>query len=460
MSTDGGKMKRWMWLTLAAVVVIAAGATLLALPKAPDWTSNSPEAVAEFQAGYDAAMKVYYDDARRHYQRALELDPDFVMANLFARASFHDDKERAAAMWSKVEKADLTRLNYRERFFVERALAFHEDRPEDAQKILEECIQNHPDDPYILHEKAQLTWSRGDLEKAEQLYRRLVEINPNWVIAYNQLGYINMMKGRFAEAEEYFKSYRFIAPDQANPHDSLGELFITQGRYAEAEESLETAIEIKSDFWAAYQHLVVMQSFNGDLDGARETIDRFGSAGGPEKMATSMGCLVRYTSLRNAEAWRQIMDESDSECVKGFEEGYSTVATHFAACKLGNWEKAMEIEVEAANLIEKSKNSGNEKDLMTLRGAFLHMQGVRMALQGDYAGAEEKLRAADNGLSYVEAGVAMYKLFNRMILAEVLLADQQDAEAHSLLSKVRSVNPVMVAEFEDSGLKSLGLDRM
>lgn len=453
-------MKRWMWLTVAAMAVGAAAVTLVALPKAPDWTSDSPEAVAEFQAGYDASMKVYYDDAQRHYKRALELDPDFVMANLFARNSFRGDKERSAEMWSKVENADLSLLNYRERFFVERAIAYHQERPEDADKLLEECIAKHPNDPYILNHKAQETWSRGDLENAERLYQRLVEIAPNWVLAYNQLGYINMMKGRFAEAEEYFKSYRFIAPDQANPHDSLGELFITQGRYAEAEESLETAIEIKPDFWAAYQHLALMQSFSGDLAGTRETIERFKAAGGPGKQATSMDCLERYTMLRNAEDWQQIMDEADSECVDGFREGYAAVTTHLAACKLGDWEKAMEYEVEAANLVAKLEEHGNEKDLMTLRGAFLHMQGVRLALQGDYAGAEKKLRAADQGLSYVEAGAGLYKLFNQMILAEVLLADQQDAEAHGLLSKVRSVNPVMVAEFEDSGLKNLGLDRM
>jgi len=453
-------MKRWMWLTVAALVVVAATVTLVALPKTPEWTTSSPEAAAALQAGYDAAMKVYYEDAQRHYKRALELDPDFVVANLFARPSFRDDEEQLAAMWSKVENADLAKLNYRERFFVERALAYHAERPEDAEKLLDECLAKHPDDPYILNQKAQETWSRGELEDAERLYLRLVEVAPNWVIAYNQLGYINMMKGRFAEAEEYFKSYRFIAPDQANPHDSLGELFITQGRYAEAEESLEKAIEIKPDFWAAYQHLVLMQSFNGDMTGAEQTIERFEAAGGPEAVLTSMQCLEHYTELRNAEEWQQIMAESDSKCVQGFEEGYSAVTTHLAACKLGQWEKAMEMEVEAANLIEKVEQSGNEKNLMTLRGAFLHMQGVRLALQGDYAEAEQKLRAADEGLTYVEAGVGMYKLFNRMVLAEVLLADRQDAEAHGLLAKVRSVNPVLVAEFEDSGLKRLGLDRM
>jgi len=47
-------MKRWMWMSLAAVVVAAAALTLIALPKAPDWTSTSPEAIAAFQAGMDA----------------------------------------------------------------------------------------------------------------------------------------------------------------------------------------------------------------------------------------------------------------------------------------------------------------------------------------------------------------------------------------------------------------------
>ena len=113
-----------------------------------------------------------------------------------------------------------------------------------------------------------------------------------------------------------------------------------------------------------------------------------------------------------------------------------------------------------AQLLAKVEESANEKSAMNLRGALLHMQGVRLALQGDYAEAEEKLQKADEGLTYMETGTAIYKLINRMVLAEVLLADGKDADAHGLLSKVRAVNPVMVAEFEDAGMKSLGLERM
>ncbi len=455
-------MKRWMWFTLAVVIVVGVGVTLVALPSGPEWTTDSPEALAEFQAAMDAQMKIYYDDAREHFRRAYEFDPDFVMAKLMYsdQVRWNDkDEERAEKMLQEVFATDISKLTPRERFFIERARAYHEERADDAIAILDEYVAKYPNDPHILNQKALRTWRLGELEEGERLYQRLVEISPNWVIAYNQLGYITMMQGRFAEAEEYFKSYRFIAPDQANPYDSLGELFITVGRYDEAEESLEKAIEIKPDFWASYEHLVLMKAFNGDLEGTREVIERARIADGPEEMLFGMECLEHYTALRNAEAWQQIMDEADSKCVEGFKEGFSTVTTHFAACKLGDWEKAMAMELETANILEKVEEHAAEKDLMTLRGAFLHMQGVRLALQGENEEAEEKLRAADKGLTYVEAGVGMYKLFNRMILAEVLLADGQDAEAHGLLTKVRSVNPVMVAEFEDSGLKTIGLDR-
>ena len=62
-------------------------------------------------------------------------------------------------------------------------------------------------------------------------------------------------------------------------------------------------------------------------------------------------------------------------------------------------------------------------------------------------------------MSYNEAPLAIFKLLNRMVLAELLLADGQDAEAHGLLTKIRGVNPLWVAEFQNSGFKMIGLER-
>jgi tetratricopeptide (TPR) repeat protein len=450
-----------MWMTLAAAVVVGAGVTLVALPGGQEWTTTSPEAAAEYEAGWAAALKLYKDEAAEHWKRAAELDPDFVVAKLFSVDSvMHEDKEKGEALFEEIMAVDTSKLTPRERFFVERSRAYREERREDVPKLVDEYLAKYPNDPYVLNEKANRAFTDGKFDEAERLYEQLVNIDPMWVISYNQLGYIYMSRGRFAEAEERFKSYRFVVPEQANPHDSLGELFVALGRFDEAEESFEKAIEIRSDFWAAYEHIALMKSFNGDLEGARDTVDRARNAGIPESWATNLDCLQQYMTLNNNSAWEEIYALAESsECVAKPEPNWAKVTTHLAACKLGEWEAAVEIETSADQLMKEVEDKASPKNLEMLRAAIAHMRGVRYALQSDYGAAEEQFRGADSHLTYIEASAAIFKLYNRMILAELLFAGGQDAEAHTLLSKVRSVNPTWAAGFEESGLKILGLER-
>jgi len=453
-------MKRWMWLTLAAVVVIVAGVTLVALPRGQEWTTSSPEALAEFEAAMEAERKLYGEDVLLHIEKALELDPEFVMPRLMSvGAAIREDEEKGKAFWDEVLATDTSKLTPRERYFIERSRAIREERPEDLPGLTDEYLAKYPNDPYVLNRKADRAWAQGESEEAERLYRRLAEIGPNWAIAYNMLGYINMGKGRFTEAEEHFKSYRFIAPDQANPHDSLGELFIALGRYGEAEESFERAIEIRPDFWASYQHIVLMKTFTGELGVARDTIARAETAGAPERMIVNLGCLERYMGMSNAGRWQAILDEAGSECIEESNLDFARIITHLAACETGAWDTARRIEAEASKLLTNYEGTGKQKEILTLRAGIDHIEGVRMALEGDFSEAGNKLRAADEHLSYSDAGTAVFKLYNRMILAELLFADGKDAEAHGLVAKIRGVNPLWVEEFEDSGLKVIGLDR-
>ena len=455
------RMHRGIWL-VAAGVVIAVGVTLVALPRAPEWTTDSPEALAEFEAGFEAQQKVYYADGLAHYARALELDPDFVIAKyryaLLLRES-NLNPEQANKLFTELAEADVTGLTPRERFMIERWRAIVDGREEDATRILNEYLESHPGDPHALNLKAHIAWNRGHLAEAERLFQQVLRVEPNWVVAYNALGYITMTQGRFAESEEYFMSYRFIAPDQANPHDSLGELFITVGRYDEAEESLERAIEIKPDFLASYQHLATLQLAIGDFDDARDTIERARREGMPEKDVFRLSCLVQYHELKRNMAWREILDERDSPCVKGFAVGFAAVATHLAACRLGDWDTVQAIEDAAAALLAAIQRDGNDRDAVLLQSAINHMKGVRLAVKGDFSLAEELLRAADQGLTYLETNTARSKLNNRLVLVEVLFAAGRDADAHKLLDEVRSVNPAMAESFEESGFRVLGLDR-
>jgi len=462
-------MKRWIWMTLAAVVVVGAGVTLVAVPAEREWTTSSPEALAAFEAAMDARFKFYGEEEMRHLQRAVELDPDFVLARLWTLGSkFRADEEAAKAEWDEILATDTSKLTPRERFFIERSRLIRAERREEIDPLLDKYLADFPNDPYIVYEKANLHWNRDEFEEAEPLYLRLVEIAPNWVIAYNQLGYINMSEGRFAEAEERFKSYRFIAPDQANPHDSLGELFIAVGRNNEAEESFEKAIETKPNFWAAYNHIALMKGFNGDIEGAREALDRAKTAGIPDEWVAEMDCFVQYQGLRNTGSWQEILELAEtSKCVEKPDMSFTKInftqqITHLAACESGKWDTALEIERAAEERLAEIESKGTRvrtRFLEMEHAEIEHMQGVRLALQGDYGDAEKLLRTADARVTYGEAPFAIFKLLNQTVLAELLLADGQDAEAHGLLAKVRGVNPLWVAEFQDSGFKMIGLER-
>jgi Flp pilus assembly protein TadD len=455
-------MKR-IWLAVVVVVVAAAALSLLALPRGQEWTTSSPEALAEFDAAVDAMMKVYHTEARTHLERALELDPGFVIAKLYlAEQLSRDEPERAEKLTNEVLAADTTRLSPRERLIVERLRANRERRSADGARMLDDYLEEHPDDPFILHLKALECWMTGDFDEAERLNRRLIEIAPNWVIAYNQLGYIAMSRGRFAEAEEYFSSYRFVAPDQANPHDSLGELFIITGRYDEAEASLLRSIEIKPDFWAAYEHLALARVRAGDLGGAERALEMARATGScPDSWLTGIDCLIRLKSLAETDRWHDLLAlvKDRPECSEGSISLTAKSLTHLAASLVGEREVAQSIEDDLAAAVGKVQEGSGQGDLSDLLAVQSHIRGVRLALDGDLEGALESFQLADRSLNYMQAGSGLYKLCNRLFEVETLLAAGDDDKAREILAQVRSVNPRMADQFEERGLRILGLKR-
>jgi tetratricopeptide (TPR) repeat protein len=453
-------MRTWHWLALAVVILIAAGVTLVAVPRAPEWTTASPEALAEYEAGQAASRKYYVDEAREHFQKAYELDPNFLVAKLAVGHTLRDeDPEQADRLIRELMTADLGELTAREKFFIEYWRAARNDRPNEAARLLERCVEEHPEDPYILERKAGVEWAQGNLDEAERLYQRLKGIDPNWVVAHNALGYIKMMRERFTEAEEHFKSYRFIAPDQANPHDSLGELYITIGRYPDAEATLERAIAIKSDFWVSYFHLALLEAAEHDFEAVNRTIERARAEGLSEEHAFEMSCSARFEELADRAAWREILDEGTDTCVERYTLGRPALITHRAACRTGDWEVAQKLEDGAAGRLLEIERSGNQEAIRVAQAATLHMQAVRLATQGEFGAAIERFRAVDDRLSFMFVEQGMYKLFNQLLEAEALLAAGDDVEAHKVIAHVRSINPQMVKEFEESGFRNLGLDR-
>ena len=84
---------RSVMIFLCLLVLVSVGMTSVSCSSRDSWTSSSEEAIREFESGLESRMKLYAGEANEHFERALELDPDFVVAKL-QLVRYIDDKER------------------------------------------------------------------------------------------------------------------------------------------------------------------------------------------------------------------------------------------------------------------------------------------------------------------------------------------------------------------------------
>ncbi|HEX2165132.1 MAG TPA: tetratricopeptide repeat protein [Thermoanaerobaculia bacterium] len=421
-------------LPLVALLVVVAAAAAAARwwrADAPEWTTDSPTALAELEAGEQAMQKLYYDDGVAHFDRALEHDADFLapkvrIVQLGNMAGI--ERERLAALLDEVRAADLDRVTPRERLLARWVLARVDRDGETARSLVEEFLADHPDDPYALDLACNAAFARSEVEEAERCFERLIELDPNRVQAQNFLGYLAMARGDFAAAEERFEIYRYVAPDQANPHDSLGELYLLTGRYDEAERQFERAVAVKGDFCASWQNLVLVELLAGDPTAAAARAAEARQAGGcPEPGLLALDCRVDLWGSAAGGRWQEVVARG-GDCRQM--AGDLLVISHWAAWQAGD-------EETAAAIVEQVRGYGEDP---MVRTAVAHLEAVGLLHRGRPDAAVERFRAADREIHY-QSQDWLFKMFNRQALAVALDAAGRAEEAAALRAEIAAVNP-------------------
>lgn len=421
-------------LVALSAAAAAVGAVVLYLRgDRAEWTSSSPAAVKELEAGLDDYRKVYYDDAFRHFHRAAELDEEFAAPR--AMMSRLVGGERREALAAELQALDRERLTPRERFLVDLAVTRAKGDEAAIEALVEAYVERHPDDVWGIAERCQLAWIGQDWDVAERCYEELIAAHPNWVVAQNILGYIDMARGRFSEAEDHFRTYRFIAPDQANPYDSLGELLTLLGRYEEAEETLEQGLEVKPDFCASYRSLGRLYFNWGKPEALRQVAERLAGIETCHR-AAEMVCRFEAGALILEGQPEQALGKLTEECL-GPDE-YDPLAYLLA---LDEGDDAALSRLDAALDAHLEKLAHLPKD--QAHGAALrdHLHGVRALFQGRPREAVALLDRADEGLDYQGDLSGGIKLGNRLFLAFALRAAGEEAAAEAALHKIAAVNP-------------------
>ncbi|WP_269623972.1 tetratricopeptide repeat protein [Prochlorococcus marinus] len=156
---------------------------------------------------------------------------------------------------------------------IHKAFKFHsEGNIEEATKHYQYFMDQGFEDPIVFANYGIILKKIGNLEEAELLQRKAIQIKPDYVIAHSNLGNILNDLGKLEEAESSHRKAIEIKPDFANAHYNLGNILNDLGKLEEAESSHRKAIEIKPDFANAHYNLGITLSQLNKLKEAKISI--------------------------------------------------------------------------------------------------------------------------------------------------------------------------------------------
>ncbi len=163
------------------------------------------------------------------------------------------------------------------------------------------------------HHQATNFLKQGKLQEAENLYKKILKIDPNFIKAYNNLGIVFRQQGNLELAEENYRKAIKLDPNYFQAYGNLGNIFKMQGKFEQAEKNYRQALEINPNFVDAYNSLGAVLQLLGRLEEAAESyekairlnpgyMDAYGNLG---------GVLLMLGRIDQAEACLRAVQNSD-----------------------------------------------------------------------------------------------------------------------------------------------------
>ncbi|MBC7229204.1 MAG: tetratricopeptide repeat protein [Actinobacteria bacterium] len=126
-----------------------------------------------------------------------------------------------------------------------------------------------------LNSRAQLHDSRGEWEQSIPMYRRAVELYPEFVVAQYNLGIALGKAGRHHEALEALSRAIKLKPDFAAAYCARGDILASAGEHEAAVKDYSLALELYPDYAQAYYKRALAWMERGGVEEAIQDLEDY-----------------------------------------------------------------------------------------------------------------------------------------------------------------------------------------
>jgi len=181
---------------------------------------NPHSYLVENNFGHALLQQGQVDDAIVHFQKALEILPDYELA-----------------------------LNNLGQALLQQG------RADEAIAHFQKALKIRPDNAKIHRNLANALLQIGRTDEAMLHYQKALDLLPGYAEAHNSLGIVLAQRGQLDEAAVHFQAALESQPDHAKAHNNLGLVLLQQGRVDAAIAHFQKAVEIQPDFAPAHNNL-------------------------------------------------------------------------------------------------------------------------------------------------------------------------------------------------------------
>ncbi|OGD18193.1 MAG: hypothetical protein A2W03_00480 [Candidatus Aminicenantes bacterium RBG_16_63_16] len=279
--------------------------------KIADMMTESIEAYDYYLKGVEEAGRLYNAEAKKSFEKAVELDPAFAAAYL-QLAWLNSGIGNTKGMIENMEqaKAHSGKAPEKYRLFIEQEYIRRvEKNPEKALGILQELVEKYPQETRFRFSLARRYEIMEEVDKAIAEHQKVLELDPDYGPSVFTLAYKYGDRGEDAKAIALLENYPARSRGDANIFETLALFYFKAGRFDEALAKNKEALEIKPDWYVPYKSMAYIWAFKENYAEAIKCIDQF-LAG--EKVSIWQGHFMKGFYLSWLGRWAQAFEELEA----------------------------------------------------------------------------------------------------------------------------------------------------
>jgi tetratricopeptide (TPR) repeat protein len=155
------------------------------------------------------------------------------------------------------------------------ALQLHQNgRFSEAEQLYHRILAINPRHPDCLHLLGMIAYQEGSFETAADMIRQAIAINSRGASYYANLGTVLQAQGKLLEAEALYRRALTLKPDLAEVHVNLGNVLLARGELGGSVACYERALTLRPTCAETYNNLGNARQKQGQIDAAIACYER------------------------------------------------------------------------------------------------------------------------------------------------------------------------------------------